>query len=50
LPSIPLLFFAVSRSMKLDRAMLLAGTFAIQAAAFHVVFQLSGVYKHSFGV
>jgi hypothetical protein len=49
LPSIPILFFAVSRSMPLGRAMALAISFAVQAAAFHVVLQLSGVYKHSFG-
>jgi hypothetical protein len=49
LPSIPILFFAVSRSMPLGRAMALAISFAIQAAAFHIVLQLSGVYKHSFG-
>lgn len=49
LPSIPILFFAVSRSMPLGRAMALAISFSVQAAAFHVVLQLSGVYKHSFG-
>ena len=50
LPSIPLLFFAISRSIPFAKAMSLAVSFAIQAAMFHIVFQLSGVYKHSFGV
>lgn len=49
LPSIPILFFAVSRSMPLAKAILIAGTFALQAGVFHIVFQLSGVYSHSFG-
>lgn len=50
LPSIPLLFFMISRSISFDKAMLLAVSFAIQAGLFHIVCQLSGVYRYSFGV
>jgi len=50
LPSIPILFFAISRSIPFAKAMALAISFAVQAALFHIVFQLSGVYRHSFGV
>lgn len=50
LPSIPLLFFAISRSTPLSKAIALASSFAVQAGVFHIVFQLSGVYRHSFGV
>lgn len=48
LPAIPLLFFAISRSIPYSKAMSLAIAFAIQAAAFHVLCQLSGVYRYVF--
>lgn len=48
LPSIPLLFFAISRSIPYSKAMTLAVSFAIQAAVFHVLCQLSGVYRYVF--
>jgi hypothetical protein len=50
LPSIPILFFAISRGLLFAKAFLLATSFAVQAALFHIVFQLSGVYRYSFGV
>jgi hypothetical protein len=40
----------ISRSISFDKAMLLAVSFAIQAGLFHIVCQLSGVYRYSFGV
>jgi len=50
LPSIPILFFAISRSIPFSKAFALAISFAILTALFHIVLQLSGVYRHSFGV
>jgi hypothetical protein len=50
LPGIPLLFFAVSRGLDFGHAVIVASTFSAQSGAFHVVFQLSGLYKHLFGV
>lgn len=48
LPSIPLLFFAISRSIPYSKAMTLAISFAAQAAVFHILCQLSGVYRYVF--
>ena len=49
LPSVPILFFAVSRGLDFGHALLLASSFSAQSGAFHLVLQLSGLYKYSFG-
>ena len=50
LPAIPVLFFAISRSIPIAKAVGFAVSFAILTGAFHIVLQLSGVYRHSFGI
>lgn len=49
LPSIPLLFFAVSRSIPFAKALELAIIFSIIMGIFHILLQLSGFYRHFFG-
>ena len=49
LPAAPLLFFSVSRGVDFKKAVILASTLAAKFGAFHIVFQLSGVYTYLFG-
>lgn len=49
LPGIPLLFFAVSRGLDIGYAIALAVSLSAQSGAFHLIFQLSGLYKYTFG-
>ena len=50
LPAVPLLFFTISRGVSFQKAMIYASTLAAKFGAFHLVLQLSGLYKYSFGV
>ncbi len=48
LPALPLLFFYVSRKISWNKAMIYAGSLALKFGAFHIVFQLSGLYTYLF--
>jgi hypothetical protein len=50
LPGIPLLFFAFTRGLDIGKAVILASTFSAKVGAFHVIFQLSGIYKYTLGI
>lgn len=50
LPSIPILFFKISRNISMRDAIIWASNFAWQSGAFHIVLQLSGVYSYLFGM
>lgn len=50
LPAIPVLFFAISRSIPFAKAVSLAVLFSVLTGIFHILFQLSGGYRHIVGI